>query len=95
MISLAGVVELRIQVSASAMISALWLLVRSLSTIICSGVSMERVLTVQMRKFERRVGPVLGWMSPQRSVAMRKDMCISECYERRVEIMQARGSLFK
>ena len=43
-ISSAGVVELRIRVSVSAMIFGLWLSVRSLSAVTCSGVSMERVL---------------------------------------------------
>ena len=55
-ISSAGVVELRIHVSVSAMMSGLWLSVRSLS----SWVSMERVLREQMRRFEGRVGPGSG-----------------------------------
>ena len=61
-ISLAGVVELRIHGSVSAMTSSLWLSVRSLSAVTCSGVSMERVLSVQMRRFEGWMGPGLGWM---------------------------------
>ena len=44
-IILAGVVELRIDVSVSAMMSGLWLSVRSLSAATCSGMSMERVLS--------------------------------------------------
>ena len=43
-IGTAGVVELRIHVSVSAMMSGLWLSVKSLSAITCSGVSMKRVL---------------------------------------------------
>ena len=54
-ISSAGVVELRIPVSLNAMMSGLWLSVRSLSAVTCSGVSMELVLMVQMRRFA-------GWM---------------------------------
>ena len=74
LISLADVVELRIQVSVSVMMSGLWLSVKSLSAVTCSGVSMEWVLRVQMRRFEGRVGPGLGWISPQRSsVAVRKE----------------------
>ena len=53
-ISSAGVVELRIHVSVSAMMSGLWLSARSLSAVTCSGVSMERVLRVQMRR-------IAGW----------------------------------
>ena len=72
-ISLAGVVELRIHVSVSAMMSGLWLSVRSFSAVTCSGVSMERVLRMQMR-FAGWVGPGLGWISPQRSsVAVSKE----------------------
>ena len=66
-ISSAGVVELRIHVSVIAMMSDLWLPVRSLSEVTCSGVSMERVLRVQMRRFAGWVGPGLRWISPQRS----------------------------
>ena len=44
----------------SAMMSGLWLSVRSLSALTCSGVSMERVLRVQMRRFAGWVGPGLG-----------------------------------
>ena len=66
--------ELRIHISVSAMMSGLWLAVRSLSAVRYSGVSMERVMRVQMRRFEARVGPGLGWMFPQRrSVAVRKE----------------------
>ena len=56
----AGVVELRIHVSVSVMMSGLWLSVRSLSAVICSGVSMEQLLRVQMRRFEG--GRDLGWV---------------------------------
>ena len=66
-ISSTGVVTLRINVSASVMTSALWLQVKSLSAVTCSGVSMERVLRVQMRMFEVRVGLGFGWIPPQRS----------------------------
>ena len=66
-ISSAGVVKLRIHVSVSVMMSGLCLTVRSLSAVTCSGVSMERVLRVQMRRFAGWVGPGLGWISPQRS----------------------------
>ena len=45
-ISSADVVELRIHVSVSAMMFGLWLWVRSLGAVSCSGVSMERVLRV-------------------------------------------------
>ena len=62
-ISSAGVVELRIHVSVIAMMSGLWLSVGSLSAVTCSGVSMERVLRVQMRRFAGWVGPGLGWIS--------------------------------
>ena len=55
-ISSADVVELRIQVSVSAMMSGLWLSVRSLSASTCSGVSIERVLRVRMRRFEGAPG---------------------------------------
>ena len=73
-ISSAGVLELRIHVSVSALMSGLWLLVRLLSAVTCSGVSMEWVLSVQMRRFEGRVGPGLGWISlPRSSVAMSKE----------------------
>ena len=73
-ISSAGVMELRIYVSVSAMMSGLWLSVRSLSSVTCSGVSMERVLRVQMRKFSGWVGPDLGYLSPKRSsVAVNKE----------------------
>ena len=73
-ISWAGVVELRIHVSVSAMTSGLWLSVRSLSAVTCSGVSMKRVLRVQMMRCTGWVGPELGWMSPQRSsVAVSKE----------------------
>ena len=56
-ISSAGVVELRIDDSVSAMMSGLWLSVRSLSAVTCPWVSMERVLKVQMRS-------VAGWVGP-------------------------------
>ena len=59
-ISSAGVVELRIHISVSAMMSGLWLSVRSLSAVTCSGVSMERVLRVQMRRFYRVGGTWIG-----------------------------------
>ena len=59
-ISSAGVVELRIHVSVSAMMSLLWLSVRSLSAVTFSGVSIERVLRVEMRKFAGWMGPGLG-----------------------------------
>ena len=49
-ISLACVVELGIHVSVSALMSGLWLSVTSLSAVTCSGVSMELVLRVQMRR---------------------------------------------
>ena len=66
--------ELRIHVSVIAMMSGLWLPVRSLSAVTCSEVSMDRVLMVHMSRFEGMVGPGLGWMSPQRmSVAVRKE----------------------
>ena len=72
-ISSADVVELRIHVSVSAMISGLWLSVRSLSAVTCSGVSLERELRVQMRRFAGWVGPGFVWISPQRgSVAVGK-----------------------
>ena len=67
-ISLTGVVELRIHVSVSAMMSGLWLSVRSLSAVTCSWVIMERVLRVQMRRFAAWLGPGFGWISPQRSI---------------------------
>ena len=57
LISSAGVVELRIHVSVSAMMSGLWLSVRSLSAVTCSGMSMVRVLRVEMRRFAGLVGP--------------------------------------
>ena len=73
-ISSAGVVELRIHVSVSAMMSGLWLSVRSLSAVTCAGVSMERALRVQIRRFTRWLGPGLGWISPQRgTVAVSKE----------------------
>ena len=50
-LSSAGVVELRIHVSISAMMSDLWLSVRSLDAVTCSGVSMKRGLRVQMVRF--------------------------------------------
>ena len=68
-ISSAGVVELRIHVSVSAMMSGLWLSFRSLSVVTGSGVSKKRVLRMQMRKFAGWVRPGLGWISPQRSSA--------------------------
>ena len=38
------------------------------------GVSIERVLRVQMRRFAGWMGPGLGWISPQRSsVAVTKE----------------------
>ena len=55
-----AVVELLIHVSVSAIMSGLWLSVRSLSAVTCSGVSMERVVRVQMRKLAGWVGPGLG-----------------------------------
>ena len=55
-ISSAGVVELRIHVLVSAMISGLWLSLRSSCAVTFSGVSMERLLRVQIRKFEGRNG---------------------------------------
>ena len=55
--------------------SGLWLSVRSLSAVTYSGVSMERVLRVQMRRFAGLVGPGLGWISPQSSsVAVSKEI---------------------
>ena len=66
-ISSAGVVELQIHVSVSAMMSGLSLSVRSLSAVTCSGVSMERLLRVQMRRFAGWVGPALRCISPQKS----------------------------
>ena len=60
LISSAGVVELRIHVSVIAMMSGLWLSVRSLSAVTGSGVSMERVLRVQMKRCAGWVGPGLG-----------------------------------
>ena len=73
-ISSAGVVELRIHVSVSSMMSGLWLSVRSLSAVTYSGVSIERVLRVQMRRLAGWVGPGLGRISPKRSsVAVSKD----------------------
>ena len=63
-ISSADVVELRIHVSVSAMMSDLWLSVRSLSAVTCSGMSMERVLmvreVVQMSRFAGWVEPGMG-----------------------------------
>ena len=50
-ISSAVVLEIRIHVSGSAMMSRLWLSVRPLSAVTCSGVSMERVLRVQVGRF--------------------------------------------
>ena len=41
-----GVVELRIHISVSVMMSGLWLSVRSFSAVTCLGASMERVLRV-------------------------------------------------
>ena len=46
--SSAGVVKLRIHVSVIAMMSGLWLSVRSLRAVTCSGVSIERALRVQI-----------------------------------------------
>ena len=63
-ISSAGVVELRTHVSVSAMMSGLWLLVRSLSAVACSGVSIERVLRVQMRRFCRVSVTWIGLVIP-------------------------------
>ena len=62
-ISSEGVVELRIHVSVSAMMWGLWLSVRSLSAVTYSGVSMERVLRVQMRVQMRRFAGLVenGW----------------------------------
>ena len=65
-ISSAGVVELRIHVSVSAMMSGLWLSIRSLSAVTCSGVSMKRVLKLQMRRLAGLVGPGLGWISAEK-----------------------------
>ena len=59
-ISSTGVVDLRIHVSVNAMMSGLWLSVRSLSAVTCLGMSMERVLRVQIRKFEGWVRHELG-----------------------------------
>ena len=70
-ISSACVLELRIFVPVSAMMSGLWLSVRSLSAVTSTGVSMKRVLRVYIR-FEK-MGPGLGWMSPQRSVAVENE----------------------
>ena len=67
-ISTAGVEELRIHVSVSAMMLGLWLSVRPLSAITCSVVSMKRVLRVQMRRFAGWVGPELGWISLREAV---------------------------
>ena len=73
-ISSAGVVELRIHVSVSAMMSGLWLSVRSLIAVTCSWMSMELVLRVQVRRFAGCVGPGFGWISSQRSsVAVSKE----------------------
>ena len=73
-VSSAGVVELRLHVSVSAMMSSSWFSVRSLNALTCSEVSMERVLRVQMRRFTEWVGPGLGSISPQRSsVAVSKE----------------------
>ena len=73
-INSSGVVELRIHVSVSVMMAGLWLLVRSLSAVTCSGVSIERVLRLQMRRFAGWVGPGLGWTLPPRSsVAVSKE----------------------
>ena len=58
-ISSAGVVNPRIHVLVSEMMSGLWLSMRYLSAVACSGVSMKRVLRVPMR-FERIVEPGLG-----------------------------------
>ena len=56
---------------SESMMSSLWLSVRSLSAVRCSGVNMEHELRVQMWWVEGRVEPGLGWISPQRrSVAM-------------------------
>ena len=52
-ISSAGVVELRIHVSVTTIMSDFRLSVSSLSVVKCSGVSMERVLRMQMRRFVR------------------------------------------
>ena len=49
--------ELRIHVSVSAMTSGLWVSVRSLSAVTCSGVSMKWLLREQMRRCEGKVGP--------------------------------------
>ena len=73
-ISSAGVVELRIQVSVSAMMSGLWLFVRLLCAVTCSGMNMERVLRVQMKRFAGWVEPGLVWIFLQRSsVAVSKE----------------------
>ena len=52
--------ELRINFSVSAMMSDLWLSVKSLSAVTFSVVSIERVLRVQMWRFTGWVGPGLG-----------------------------------
>ena len=78
-ISSAGVVELRIHVSVSAMMSCLWLSVRSLSAVTCSGVSIERVLRVHMRRFAGWVGPGLSWISHREAMwrRVKKDELVS------------------
>ena len=73
-ISSAAVVELRIHVSVSAMMSGLWSSVMSLIAVTYSRLSMARVLRVQIRTFAGWVGPELGLISPQRSsVAVSKE----------------------
>ena len=91
-ISSAGVVKLRIHVSVSAMMSRLWLSVRSLSAVTCSGVSTERVSRVQMKRFAWWMGPGLSWISLQRSsVVVCKERRVGECRERAVEVMMQEG----
>ena len=60
--------ELQIHVLVGVMMSGLSLSVRSLSAVTHSGMSMEWILRVQMRRFERRVGPGLGLMSHREGV---------------------------
>ena len=59
-ISSAGVVELRIHVLVSAMMSGLWLSVRSLSAVTCSGVEHGASIEGADERFAGWVGPGLG-----------------------------------
>ena len=61
-ISSAGVMELRMHVSVSVIMSGFWLSVRLSNAVTCSRMSMEPILTVLMR-FEGRIGHGLGWIS--------------------------------